>query len=93
MTAGAWLKHLIPDLPVLVSPVAVSVNYWDIDPTKLQHFQPENGCPVMIITDHCEELYAIPAVDYPNKFKVGYDKMAALLIDGGPSLDTTSVCP
>ncbi|KAH7732340.1 Protein C15B12.1 [Aphelenchoides avenae] len=72
VAAGAWLKHLIPDLPITVSPVAVSVNFWNVDPTKLQYFQPDNGCPVMIITDLCEELYAIPSVDYPDKFKFGY---------------------
>lgn len=73
VAVGGWLSQLVPDLPLQAKPSVIGVYFWRVQ-SRPELFRPlaadVGGSPNLVISDELgQELFALPAIDYPNAVK------------------------
>uniref|UniRef100_A0A1I7ZLI9 Sarcosine oxidasee (formaldehyde-forming) n=1 Tax=Steinernema glaseri TaxID=37863 RepID=A0A1I7ZLI9_9BILA len=80
VTAGGWLKKVLPGMDNLVHTQAEQIGtlYWTIKSNN-EHFDVNrNKCPTVVIEDGEHKMFMIPPVDYPNQIKLCLDSCVAI---------------
>uniref|UniRef100_A0A914QVB1 Sarcosine oxidasee (formaldehyde-forming) n=1 Tax=Panagrolaimus davidi TaxID=227884 RepID=A0A914QVB1_9BILA len=81
ITAGPWLKKVLPDLKIKAEPQLMGVNYYKVT-GNYDNFKTEKGSPMFLMSDLCDCVYGLPDIDFPGLIKGGIHMGIRIDADG-----------